>query len=451
MLRTTLLATAATLTLTVSQLAAQQLAEGFHATTTPLPAGTNNVLTTATGRLYFDGFDLMHAVNGSTSQSLLTFASYTFGSFTTAIGATKVLFGESSNGGIWSVPLNGLAAQLIATVPFNYDAVMLDDDRALVSAKTGGFASPDNDVMFVDLITGQTQLLAQFPGASGPLTVDNTGNVYYATSPATFPAPTGTVTVLRLTSTDIDNAIATSTVLGIANAQVVIAGLDAAGDLAFDDDGDLFFVDWLNNRIGEINDADGNTATLAQRAAIRPDDRRPTGVRTLPTGRWRTDGSRNRLRDHQPDPHGHGTQPRTDLLGGQSDRRRRLFAGDEQRPRQRHWPAGIRDDGLLRPTQHPGPRLRTAPAAGLGPVDQPGARAADVRCHRRRDAGRPEPGLCPGPRCDRTNRLLLAQRGAGHQPGSSDANRAVIDRSQQGRRGAQLLQPLPVGKPDGPA
>ncbi len=263
MLRTTLLATAATLTLTASQLAAQQLAEGFHATTTPLPAGTNNVLTTATGRLYFDGFDLMHAVNGSTSQSLLTFASYTFGSFTTAIGATKVLFGESSNGGIWSVPLNGLAPQLIATVPFNYDAVMLDDDRALVSAKTGGFASPDNDVMFVDLITGQTQLLAQFPGASGPLTVDNTGNVYYATSPATFPAPTGTVTVLRLTSTDIDNAIATSTVLGIANAQIVIAGLDAAGDLAFDDDGDLFFVDWLNNRIGEINDADGNTATLA--------------------------------------------------------------------------------------------------------------------------------------------------------------------------------------------
>lgn len=263
MLRATLLATVATLSLTASQLAAQQLAEGFSATTTPLPAGTNNVLTTDTGRIYFDGLDLTLAVNGSAPQALLTFGSFTFGSFTTPVGATKVLFGESSNGSIWSVPLNGQPPQQIATVPFNYDAVMLDDTRALVSAKTGGFSAPDNEVMFVDLITGQTQLLAQFAGASGPLAVDVNGNVYYATAPSAFPAPAGTVTVLRLASGDIDSAIATSSVLGLADAQIVIAGLDAAGDLAFDDDGDLFFVDWFNNQIGEINDADGSTATLA--------------------------------------------------------------------------------------------------------------------------------------------------------------------------------------------
>lgn len=254
-----LLATA----LTATTLSAQNLTEGFAETTTPLPGGTGNVLTTATGTIYFDGFDLVHAVNGATPQSLLTYASYTFGSFTTPIGATKVLFGESSNGGIWSVPLNGQPALQIALVPFNYDAVMLDDDRALVSAKTGGFAAPDNDVMFVDLLTGQTQLLAQFPGASGPLAVDDAGNVYYATSPSVFPAPAGTVTVVRLTSATIDNAIATGQILTMANAQVVIAGLDAAGDLAFDDDGDLFFVDWFSNKIGEINDANGNAATLA--------------------------------------------------------------------------------------------------------------------------------------------------------------------------------------------
>jgi hypothetical protein len=262
MLRTTLLATVATLSLAGSQLAAQQLAAGFSATTSPLPAGTSNLLTTTTGHIYFDGFDLTHAVTGSPTQTLLTFGPYTFGSFTIPVGTTKVLFGESSNGGIWSVPLNGQAPRLIAIVPFNYDAVMLDNNRALVSAKTGGFAAPDNDVMFVDLITGQTQLLAQFLGASGPLSVDHDGDVYYATAPASWPAPAGTVSVLRLTSTDIDNAIATGSVLGVANAQVVIAGLDAAGDLAFDDDGDLFFVDWFNNHIGEINDADGNNATL---------------------------------------------------------------------------------------------------------------------------------------------------------------------------------------------
>lgn len=257
------LATTATLLLSTLSLPAQQLTEGFSETTSSLPAGTSNVFTTSTGVIYFDGFDLTLAVTGSTPQPLLTFASYTFGSFTTPIGATKVLFGESSNGGIWSVPLNGQPPLQVANVPFNYDAVMLDDDRALVSAKTGGFAAPDNDLMFVDLITGQTQLLAQFPGASGPLTVDNSGNVYYATAPAAFPAPAGTVSILRLTSAVIDNAIATNQVLSVANAQVVLAGLDAAGDLAFDDDGDLFFVDWFSNHIGEINDATGNAASLA--------------------------------------------------------------------------------------------------------------------------------------------------------------------------------------------
>lgn len=257
------LATTAILLLSALPMAAQQLTEGLSETISALPAGTSNVFTTSNGVIYFDGLDLTYAVNASTPQPLLSFASYTFGSFTTPIGATKVLFGESSNGGIWSVPLNGQPPLQIANVPFNYDAVMLDDDRALVSAKTGGFAAPDNDVMFVDLLTGQTQLLAQFPGASGPLTVDSSGNVYYATSPAAFPAPAGTVSILRLPSAVIDNAIAANQVLSVANTQVVLTGLDAASDLAFDDDGDLLFVDWFSNHIGEINDATGNAASLA--------------------------------------------------------------------------------------------------------------------------------------------------------------------------------------------
>lgn len=243
-------------------LPAQQLAEGYAESTATLPAGVGSFLETAFGTVYFDGVDLM-LDPGTGGSSLLTFPSFTFGSFSAPIGATEVLFGESSNGGIWLVPLNGLPAQLVTNVPFNYDAVLLDDDRALVSAKTGGFSAQDNDVMFVDLLTGQTQVLAQFPGASGPLAIDANGDVYYATSPNAFPAPSGTVDVLRLSRAVVDNAIANNQVLGVADATVVISGLDAAGDLAFDDDGDLFFVDWFNGRIGEINDADGSQASLA--------------------------------------------------------------------------------------------------------------------------------------------------------------------------------------------
>ena len=240
---------------------AQQVAEGYSHQTTALPAGAGQVLSTGAGTVYFDGTDL-NVDDGAGPQSLLTFASYTFGSFTAPIGATKVLFGESSNGGIWSVPLDGSGAQLVANVTFNYDAVLLDDDRALVSAKTGGFAAADNDVIFVDLLTGQTQLVAQFPGASGPLAVDDAGDVYYATSSNLFPAPPGAVEVLRIPRAAVDNAIVNNLVLGASDATVVAQGLDAAGDLAFDDDGDLFYVDWFNGRIGEIHDADSALASV---------------------------------------------------------------------------------------------------------------------------------------------------------------------------------------------
>ncbi len=243
-------------------LPAQQPAEGYAAATSTLPAGASNVLETAQGTLYFDGFQLQLDPGGG-GVPLLTFPSYTFGSFSAPIGATEVLFGESSNGGVWSVPLNGAPAQLIANVPFNYDAVLLDDDRALVSAKTGGYAAPLNDVVFVDLLTGQTQLLAQFPGASGPLAIDAAGDVYYATAPATFPAPSGTVEVWRLPRAVVDAAVLSGQVLTTAAATLVVQGLDAAGDLAFDDHGDLLFVDWYQGRIGQVSDAAGSNATIA--------------------------------------------------------------------------------------------------------------------------------------------------------------------------------------------
>ena len=255
---TILLATLASFAFSLS---AQQSPEGYSNQAASLPSGAGQVLTTASGTVFFTGTELV-LDNGFNTQTLLTFASSTFGSFTAPIGSTRVLFGESSNGGVWSVALDGSGAQLITNLTFNYDAVLLDDDRALVSAKTGGFAAANNDVVFVDLLTGQTQTVAQFPGASGALAIDDAGDVYYATASSQYPAPPGSTDVLRISRGTVDAAIANNQILGVNDATFVVSGLDAAGDMAFDDDGDLFYVDWFNGAIGEINDADTAQATV---------------------------------------------------------------------------------------------------------------------------------------------------------------------------------------------
>ncbi|HEB53260.1 MAG TPA: hypothetical protein ENI87_08410 [bacterium] len=243
--------------------ATQQTPAGYSATTIALPAGAGNVLTLPSGTVSFDGFDLELTTPSGATQKLLRFASYTFGSFVEVIDGNDLLFGESSAGTIWRVPLTGGLPQQLTSLTFNYDAVVLDDARALVSAKTGGFSAPDNDVVLLDLDSGATQMVAAFPGASGPLAIDDDGDVYYATAPSAFPAPAGTVSVLRIDRTLLEQAIANGTVLGLANAHTVVSGLDAAGDLAFDDDGDLFFTDWFQGAIGEIDDADQPNAALA--------------------------------------------------------------------------------------------------------------------------------------------------------------------------------------------
>ncbi|MCR9246442.1 MAG: hypothetical protein NXI31_15520 [bacterium] len=241
---------------------AQTLPEGLASQTRGLPANAGNVLTLGGpgGTAWFDGMDLVRRT-GTQQTTLLTFGTPVFGSFTIRAGAGNLLFGESSMGGLWLVPLNGTApTQPLANLAFNYDAVLYEPQRAIVSAKTSGFSGPDNDLHALDLTTGLTQLLAQIPGASGPIALASNGDLYYATASLLFPTPAGQTDVLRFSRQTIDQALQNNTVLGPADATVVLAAIDSAGDLAFDNDGDLFFTDWFNNTIGEIDGADGANA-----------------------------------------------------------------------------------------------------------------------------------------------------------------------------------------------
>jgi hypothetical protein len=255
---------AAALAAPVATTPAQQVPEGLVAAATLLPATASHALVIPGGVVTFDSNNVVLKLDGQPPQTLLSLTGTIWGSFLLQTDAQHVLFAHTGIGPtgsgdrLWLVPLQGPPPTTpLATVPFNYDAVLLAPGRVLVSARTGGFAVADNDLLVLDLATGGTQLVATLPGASGPVAIAPNGDILYATASPFFPAPAGSVTILRLPRAAFDQAMATQAVLGIADAQVVIAGLDAASDFAVDDDGDLLFVDWWNGRVSEVSDVDG--------------------------------------------------------------------------------------------------------------------------------------------------------------------------------------------------
>ncbi|MFM1874180.1 MAG: hypothetical protein RL398_3602 [Planctomycetota bacterium] len=245
-------------------LSAQQLQPGYGSGIRALPVGTGNLLRVpGGGTVSFDGSQLLLERQGQTPIALLTFPTPVFGSFSMLVDQGNLLFGESSNQDLWLVPLNGPApTQPLSNLNLNYDAALYATGMAVVSAKTGGWASPDNELYMLNLSTGTAQHFATLPGASGAVAIAANGDLFYATASPLFPAPPGSCDVLRFRRPVVDQALQQNAILGIAQADVVWTGLDAASDLAFDDDGDLLFVDWWNNRVGELNDANGPSPSV---------------------------------------------------------------------------------------------------------------------------------------------------------------------------------------------
>ncbi|MBL8748137.1 MAG: hypothetical protein JNK78_03185 [Planctomycetes bacterium] len=242
----------------------QQLPEGFRHEASPLPLAASTVFVRSNGDVVtFDGRHLVLAATGQPARVLLILPTTAFGSFVIEPSLGTLVFGENSNGGVWVVPIAGPRPRTPKfRLALNYDAAVLDATHVVVSAKTTGWTTPDNEVFVLDLTTGAQSLVATLPGPSGPVAVDDGGSVYYATASAPFSTPPVPSTVLRFPHTAITNAILLQTPLTTADAQLVATGIDAAADLAFDDRGNLLFSDWFQNTIGVVLDATGPTPSL---------------------------------------------------------------------------------------------------------------------------------------------------------------------------------------------
>ena len=235
-----------------------QIAPGYTGASNPLPDSSSLVIKLEDDSIVvFRGGQLVR-VAGTRQDVLLTLDTTSgpvFPSFLVQAGPSAVVFGESTNGNVWWVPVRGRSQPyVLATIPFNFDALLWDNVTLLVSAKTGGFATPDNELVALNLATGATSVIGQMPGASGPLTRDGSGNLVYATAPLTFPPPPGAVNVASWPAAAVGAAVfgTPGSQLGPNNAVFVYSGLDSAGDIAMDTDGDFYFVDYGLNEVRVI-------------------------------------------------------------------------------------------------------------------------------------------------------------------------------------------------------
>lgn len=185
----------------------------------------------------FDGQAVTrHNSAGTLLQTLHTFPSSNFtGIFVVDPTETFAVVGESTFGDIFRVDLNTGGAVFLTNLFFNYDATIAADGTVYVSAATLGFGA-DNDIVRLDPLTGATTFVAHVSGASGPLAVDNFGNLYYATVSDSFPPPAGLSSVLVFTAASLAAADCgvPGGCLDETDAVPFATGFDGASDMAYD-------------------------------------------------------------------------------------------------------------------------------------------------------------------------------------------------------------------------
>ncbi len=229
-------AAAALLTTLLSPLALSQVttAPGIQ-TAELLDVGDRSYATLSDGGyVSFDGlaFERYDAA-GNLVQTYGTLPAFVFPSFVEVdAGETFAYAGESSNGDIFKIDLVAGTVTTLANMTFNYDfAFDATAGSAYISAALGGFGA-GNDIVRIDLATGQWTQVAHVAGPSGPIAVDAAGDLYYVTiyDGANWPPPLAEEDMILWSDAQLDSG----QLLTEADASYLTAGLDGGSSLAYD-------------------------------------------------------------------------------------------------------------------------------------------------------------------------------------------------------------------------
>lgn len=275
-----LVLSALALTAPVSAATADVPAPGYALASAPNPAFGAALLTLPDGGLVtWDGVAVERWLpDGTFVATLTTFSPEVFESFVVAApGGDSVVIGNSSNGRLHEVFLDGSGRRSVARLDFNFDAAYGPDGGLYVSAATCGFQC-GNRIVRVDVASGATERVATVAGPSGPLAFDAAGNLVYATQ-ADFPAPPDSTDVIRWTPAQLATGGGMLTEL---DAEVVAPDFDAGSSLACDPvTGRLYLGanDFLNGVHGVFRiEGDGDASPVVVQAA------NPIGALQLLTG-----------------------------------------------------------------------------------------------------------------------------------------------------------------------
>jgi hypothetical protein len=268
-MKSLLLASLVAITLPLSATAQDSPAPGYEAgpgIVNPLSWSSFATLNDGT-RVHFDGNTVVHyGVDGDFINTLHTFSSFFFaGAIAADPDGGSVLVGESTNGDMYRVEMDGSGATFLANLVYNYDAVYESAGVALVSAATCGFGC-GHDIVRIDTLTGATTLVAQVSGPSGPVALAANGDLYYGPTSDTFPAPSGSGELWMFSA----SMLATSAILTDADATLLTAGLDSVASIAVDP---LF-----GDIVVATNTYDSNFAVVADALTLIRSDGQVKGV-----------------------------------------------------------------------------------------------------------------------------------------------------------------------------
>lgn len=161
--------------------------------------------------------------------NLATLPGFTFASFVSAKpDGSAVVFGESSNGDLFLAQSDGSGFAPLINLTFSYDAAWVSANELIVSAATGGFGN-GNDLVRVVLTPPSATTIGHVDGASGPVVIAPSGDLFYATQSDLPGPPPDTTDVIAWSAAQVQAGGLTQ-----LNAQTIGTDFDGGSSLAFD-------------------------------------------------------------------------------------------------------------------------------------------------------------------------------------------------------------------------